>query len=76
MIFRVLYRYSTWSRTLREEYCLKLSESRELLEDIWTYGGRGDKEVEETAQGELPDLYSSSNICRATNSRIIKWAVM
>jgi len=51
-------------------------ESRELRK---IFGPRRDEVTRKRRRlhnVELPDLYSSSNVCRESKSRIMRWAVM
>jgi len=71
-----VFRCSVWYRTLRKEYRLKALESRELRK---IFGPRRDEVTRKRRRlhnVELPDLYSSSNVCRESKSRIMRWAVM
>ena len=65
---------NTWSLTLREEQRLKLLESRVLRGIFGPKRGEVKGEWGRLHNEELPDLYSPSNICRVTKSRLMRWA--
>jgi len=70
----VLYGCETWSLTLREERGLMLVENRVLRR---IFGPKRDVvtgEWRKQHNGELNDLYSSSNIVRVIKSRSLRWA--
>ena len=68
----VLYRYETWSLTLREERKLRVFENIFRI-----FGPRRDEVTGEQRRlhnEELNDLYSSPNILRVIKSRRMRWA--
>jgi len=70
----VLYGCETWSLTFREELRLRVFENGVLRE---IFGAKRDEETGEWRRlhnGELYDLYVSSNTLRVIKSRRIKWA--
>jgi hypothetical protein len=71
----VLYRFGTWSMTLREERRLRVFENRVLRR---IFGPKRDKVTGEWRQ--LPnevvnDLYFSPTVVRVIKSRRMRWAV-
>jgi len=70
----VLYGWENWSLTLREERRLWVFENRVMRR---IFGHRWDEVTGEWSKlhnGELNDLYSSSNIVRVIKSRRMRWA--
>jgi hypothetical protein len=70
----VLYRFETWSLTLREEHRLRVFENMVLRR---IFGLKRDKVAGEWRMlhnEELHILYSSSNIIRQIKSRRMRWA--
>jgi hypothetical protein len=72
----VLYGCETWSLTLREEYRLRVFESRVLRR---IFGTKRDEATGEWRRLRLHDkelyaLYSSPNIIRVIKSKRLRWA--
>jgi hypothetical protein len=68
-----LYRYETWSFTLREERRLRVFENRVLRR---IFGPKRDKVIREWTKPhnkELNNLYYSPNIFRVIKSRRLRW---
>jgi hypothetical protein len=70
----VLYRYETWSLTLREERRLKVFENRVLRKIIGPKKGEITVEWRELHNEELNDLYYSPNVIRVNTSIRMRWA--
>jgi hypothetical protein len=69
----VLYGYETWSLTLREEHCLRVSENR-VLRRIFGPKKEEDGSWRKLHNDELLGLYCSPNIVRAIKSSRMRWA--
>jgi len=70
----VLYRYETWSLTLKEERRQRVFENRVLRR---IFGPKRDDVTgnwRKHHNEELNDLYTTSNIIRAIKSRRMRWA--
>jgi hypothetical protein len=73
MVPVALYGCETWSLTLREEHRLGVFENRVLR---IMFGPKRDEvtgELRKLQNEELHNLYSSPNIVREIQSRIIRW---
>ena len=74
IILPVMYGCETWSLTLREEFRLRVFESRMLRRIFEPTRGGVTIEWRKLRDAELSDLYSSPNIFRMIKSRRISWA--
>jgi len=70
----VLYGYETWSLTLREKRRLMLFENRVLRRIFSSKRVEMKGECRKLNNGELNDVYFSTNIVRVIKSRIMRWA--
>ena len=70
----VLYGFETWSLTLREESKLRVFESMVLRRIFGPMRDEVTGGMEEIANEDLNDLYSSPNIVRVIKSRRMRWA--
>jgi hypothetical protein len=69
----VVYRYETWSLTLREEHRLRVFENRVLRR---IFGPKRDEVTEDWRKvhnEELHNLYSSPSIIRMIKLRSMRW---
>jgi hypothetical protein len=69
----VLYGCETWSLTLREEHRLRVSENRVLSRIFGPERNEVTGEWRKLHNGELHNLYSSSDIIRQIKSRRMRW---
>ena len=74
IILPVMYGCETWSLTLREEFRLRVFESRMLRRIFEPTRGGVTIEWRKLRDAELSDLYSSPNIFRMIKSRRMRWA--
>ena len=69
----VLYRYETWSLTLREERRLRVIENKVLKRILGPKRDEVTGEWRKLHNEELTNLYSSPNIIRVLKSRKMRW---
>ena len=70
-----LYGCEKWSRTLRKECRLRMSENRVLKKMLWSKRDEVTEEWRKLHNEELSDLYSSPHIIRMIKSRRKRQAV-
>ena len=74
IILPVMYGYETWSLTLREEFGLRVFESRVMRRIFEPKRDEVRWEWRKLRNVELNDWYSSPNIVRMIKSRRMRWA--
>ena len=70
----VLYGCATWLFTLREERRLRVYDNRVLRRIFGPKRDELTRELRQTHNEELNDLYSSRNIIRVNKSIRMRWA--